>query len=300
MSFDPTRPPYPPLLGPSENFQSVSVQSMTMAATGYILSVGTPINPYEAANKIYVDEKIGNLVSTNASITNLLATNASATNLLATNASITNLNVSSVTMGNLKITDATLVNLVATNSSILNLTATNETVSNIVATNASILNLNVSNMTYGNLNITNASFTNLIVTNSSIGTLYATHGYIPNFFTATIPADVNSLPNTLSATQILGHYILVNVNGVNDLTLPTATSIVSQIGAWYSGLSFTFSILKNGTGKVNIILAGTGITATPSNLDLSIDPDNIFTYILVLDSVTTGKLYGLNKVHLLL
>lgn len=107
---------------------------------------------------------------------------------------------------------------------------------------------------------------------------------------------ITSLPHTLTASELLSSYIIVSVNGTGNLTLPSISSIVSQIGYFTANMSFEFSILKSGTNHVDIVLP-VSITTAGLTIDLQINQDNVFNFILIITSATTGTLLPLGHQH---
>jgi len=116
-----------------------------------------------------------------------------------------------------------------------------------------------------------------------------------NIFKIISYATVGALPYTLTANELLSSYIIVNLNGTGNLTLPSISDIISAIGYYQANMAFNFSILKNGTNHVHV-LYGTGMSS-PVTINLDVNADHITNLILVITSPTTGILLPLGNDH---
>jgi hypothetical protein len=127
---------------------------------------------------------------------------------------------------------------------------------------------------------------------------FTTSGGSPTFgniFKTISYATVAALPYTLTANELLSSYIIVNLNGTGNLTLPSISDIVSAIGYYQTNMAFNFSILKNGTNHVHI-LYGTGMSS-PVTINLDVNADHVTNLILVITSSTTGIILPLGSDH---
>jgi hypothetical protein len=120
---------------------------------------------------------------------------------------------------------------------------------------------------------------------------------ISSIYNILVPVIVNSLPHTLSAAELLSTYIIVTQNGNSTLTLPSVSSLYSQIGAsnFVNNMSFKFSVLKTSTNTLTIV-PHISMTYTYVNI-LTLSQHDISTFVLILNTSTSGTLLPYFHVH---
>lgn len=107
--------------------------------------------------------------------------------------------------------------------------------------------------------------------------------------------QVNSLPHNITAAELLGGYILVSGNISGNLILPSASSIVAELGYYVFNMSFTYVVAKNGNSNMMVVL-DPSIT-NPLGIDLEVKNRDIDYIALVLTSSTTGIILPIGVEH---
>lgn len=177
-------------------------------------------------------------------------------------------------------------------NSITNASTTTSTVINVTTTNSS----GVFNETLGT-NATSVGSGSIILSgNGGIGVggnVFANKLFSNNYILkkTTVLNYVTPLPLTLTASQLMGQYIFVASTAAGTMTLPSVSSLSTEIGATFVGMSIDFAVAKDNNGALTVAL-GTGMTAFPSSLDLTIPTNNVAKYLLVFTSGTTANLLG--------
>ena len=92
---------------------------------------------------------------------------------------------------------------------------------------------------------------------------------------------------TLTPTQLLGGYIIVNAAAGVNLTLPTAASMCEAVQGAMVGTSFEFEVRAAGAGTATLVAAAnTGVTLSGT---ATVATANTRTFLLNFTNVTIGQ-----------
>lgn len=119
--------------------------------------------------------------------------------------------------------------------------------------------------------------------------------YVNGYYKILNYTEIFSLPHTLTPSEFLSGYIVVSANHSGNLIMPSASSITSAIGTYYTNVSVEMYVLKNGSSHMDIVLDGG--TTNPFGVNLTISADHASCFIFVFPTSSTGIILPVGSDH---